>query len=336
MNAGSILYEVYFTMKRSHIIALTASGILLVCGQVAAVFAHREFQSAVYVWESDIANRRKLYAPARAAANHAVELNPLNGYAMFFVATNSFLLEKHDQAIKEFKQSLRYMPHAANVLRLLGQAYFYKQNYAESSNVFTRFFLMNPLPKVTPEYLFRLQALALYRSRQYGGAATIFVDAEKFNQHRAELLQLRVVNALLLNQITMADYLYRRFRFKFPDNRIIPAEILARSLEGNKLRSSTRFFETMRMRGDADPSTLKILALAYSKKDRFDEAATVLHQATQATPADAELYLMLGDVCYKMERWQESADNYVKHLQLMPKSPLRAEIEKKLVLKKPR
>jgi tetratricopeptide (TPR) repeat protein len=292
--------------------------------------ALREYQADIYVGESDNANSAQLYARAREMANRAIALNPENGYAQFFLGTNEFLLNHYQESINEFVRSEKYMPHLANVLRLLGQSYFYLQQYPQAVAVLDRYFLMNPFPKVTPEYMLRVHSVALYRNREYGRASIRFVDAENYNQHRVELLQLRVVNALLLNQVTMADYLYRRFRFKNPQDRIIPSEILARSLEGAKLRSSTRFFETMRMRGDADASTLKVLALAYSKVDRYIDAISVLRQALQSTPKDPELYLMLGDVNYGLQHWKEAADYYVRHLELMPKSPFRKEIEQKL------
>lgn len=309
---------------------IAAVVVAIVALQFLAIRSFAQYQSEAYVSESRTASDRGLPGKARQPAQRAAQLNPLNGYAHFYLGTSAFLQKNYDEAVAAFTQAVRYMPHTPNVLRLLGQAYFYRNEYDDAGHVMQRYFRMHPDPGVTPEYLMRIWTVALYRGGEYGKAAANLTDAERSGAHRLELLQLRVVGALMLNQISMADYLYRRFRHHFPAGQVVPAEILARALDENKLKTSIRFFETIRMRGNADLSTLKVLALAYSKENRLQEAITVLNQAARVSEKDPEVYLMLGDVHFHKGDRASAARYYKQHLDLMPASPYRDEIAKKM------
>lgn len=304
----------------------------VLAAEMLIVSSVRRFHVELYVNESDILNQKQRYSEARELAARAARKNPRNGYALFFMGMNEFLLNQHRDAASDLEKAVRYMPHLPNALRLLGQCYFYLDQYDPARETLESFFRMDPNPRVTPDLMRRLRALSLYRSRHYGEAVTELAKADVFDSpaFRTEVLQSRIVNAVLLNQIMMADYLYRRFQFILPSARISPPEFLAGAMTANKLPTLIRFFETVRLRGNADASALKALGLGYVRTQRLDEAITVLNQASHLAPNDSEIPLFLGDVHAMRKDLAQARKSYGEHFRLDQKSPYRAQIARNL------
>jgi hypothetical protein len=64
---------------KSPYIRYAITGLLLLLAQVAVVFAHRDYQSETYIFESKTASDARDFSRANTAGVRALELSPLNG-----------------------------------------------------------------------------------------------------------------------------------------------------------------------------------------------------------------------------------------------------------------
>jgi tetratricopeptide (TPR) repeat protein len=303
---------------------------LFIIAQFAAFGAIKQYTSEVTTSLSDRYSQEKLYSKAKSFAKLAILQNPRNGYAYFYLGSPDLVQEQYVEAASSFERGLAVMPHLPNLLKVLCQCYYFSGDYGKSVQTLTRYLRMDPLPKVTPELVFRVWAQSLYRFGDIGRAAIEFAVAESYDSYRPELLQARIGDALMLNQNTMADYYYRRFRQAFPDQQMDPNALFSNALAFGKMTSTLRFLEINRMRGDASAAAHKILAMGYAKVNRLDEAITVLKEASRMAPNDGELPLFLGDIHFQRGQLEEAARFYGNHLELAPDSRFRKEIEAKL------
>ncbi|MCX7019745.1 MAG: tetratricopeptide repeat protein [bacterium] len=300
--------------------------------QILIFRAFRQYQAEVDVYRSDELRAKQQHAQARQLAWEASRNDPYNGYAYYFSGTSEFYLDQYQQAIQTFREAEKYMPHLPNVLRQVGQCHYFMNEFEAASSVLERYFLMDPVPQVGPDVMFRYRAQALYFALKFGEAAVALARADDYDNFRMEILQSRLANTLMLNQITMADYLRRRFRFCFqgrPEHIDAPM-LLAAAMAGGKLQILLRFLEVSWMRGDADSGTLKALGLGYVRSNRTDEAIAVFQQAYRLDANDTEVPLFLGDVYMKRGDAKTAEDWYRRHLRLSPESPYRDDIGKKL------
>lgn len=306
---------------------VVAAGLLT---QLAAFQAYRGFFSEVYSSESADFSGRRLYARAHESALRALQMNPQNGYALFHLGSNLILQDRYADAAATLKHAERYMPHLPNLLRLLAQSLYFSGDYRGSAQAMERYFRMDPVPQITPERMLRLYAFALCRAQESGPAAIAFASAETFDESRKELLEARTANSLMLNQITSADYAFRRFRRLFPTQPLATAQLFSEVLAADKVPVAMRFIEVLWMRGETSLPLLKALVLSYMRTNRCSEALTLLKQAIPKHPTDADLQLYLGDVYYRMNNVRAAREAYRRHFQLAPNSPSKAEITKKL------
>ncbi len=296
-----------------------------------AVFlgAARQYQADVLTHESIRLYEAGTYPKSRELAARAIQIYPNNGYARWRLGANELYLEQYDQAVRTLAVARTTMPHLPQLYRLLGQCQYFLKDFAHAADTLDIFFSMEPEPRVAREVMHRMYAQSLYRSQRFGEAAVALARAEEFQAFRPELMQSRIVNAILLNQNIMADYLYRRLRTLYPGTPLDSAELFSNVLAENKLAGATRFLEFLRLRGDGDLSLRKLLALGYFKGRRLDEALTILNEIRSATPKDAEVHLFLGDVLFQKGDLPAAQAAYREHLNLDPKSRFRDEIQKK-------
>ncbi|MBX7244126.1 MAG: tetratricopeptide repeat protein [Candidatus Sumerlaeaceae bacterium] len=292
--------------------------------------AARQYSAEIKVAESDRLNQAKKYSEARQAAWEATQKDPNNGYALFNAAINEVAQNRYKEAIPYLEKALECMPHLPNVLRLLGQANYSIASYDKSVKYLDRYFLMNPRPAVTPEYLFNLYGQALYRGLKPGRATYVFSVADQYPGYRAEILHSRVITALLINQLTTTDYCYRRMRTSTPRKLVDPAELFSACLETNKLGTAIRFYEQLWIRGETDPEALKTLAMSYSKVKRYDEAVVVLKQAYNYASTDPEISLLLGDIHATKQDNRTAVDWYNIFLQNSKDQSLKDEVTTKV------
>jgi tetratricopeptide (TPR) repeat protein len=304
--------------------------VAFVCAEALWLSAYADYQGEVFVYDSDQHNQRKAFPKARELAKQAIAFNRYNGYAYYLLGANEYLLDHYGPAIENLNLALRFIPHQTNVLRVLAQACFQHKQYADAVRSMERYFHMDPAPRSSADEMHSLRGQALYRAEFYGPAAVHLATAETYPTYRAILLQTRLSDALLMNQINMADYIYRRFRRACPKEQIAFKELFSGALYTGRLQSMLRFFEIMRMRGDVDSETLQYLALAYIKADRLDEAIMVLKEALRYSPNDPNVYLFFGDIYFKRSDLPNARENYRKHLELNPQSPYRPDILQKL------
>lgn len=307
-----------------------ALGALCLCPSIVCLHAYQRYLAEVYTSQSAEASNRKSYSTARQNALLAVEADPRNGYALFHLGSNEFRLERYREAAQTLQRATPYMPHLPNLLRLIGQTFYLSRDYEACAQNLERYLLLDPLPASTPELIFEICANGFYRSQKAGNAAVALTRAEIYPQFRAPLLQTRIFNALLLNQITSADYAFRRFRSFYPQNPLNAAELFSDVLAADKLLPTVRFLEIQHWRDTLDPMLLKTLVLSYMRLERLDEARTLLKKLLLEHPNDPDLYLYLGDVAYQLKDMPAAREAYERHLKLQPRSSQRAEIEKKL------
>lgn len=290
----------------------------------------RQYESLVYMSDAEAQVQQQAASKGKESAVKAATADPLNGYARYFIGTSYLLLNDDRNAIEAFRRAGEFMPHIPNVLRLLTQCLFSLKDFKAAADAADRYFAMDPSPKVTPENLLRIRALALERSMEFGRACIALTDADVSPMFRTEIAQFRVANAIVMNNITLTDYLYRRLRFYFPKEGIEPAAILSECLAAGKIPMLLRFIEILRLRGEVDASMLKALALAYTKMGRYDEAQTIYNEARTIAPQDPEVYLLYGDLQYHRGDMKQAKELYDTYLQIAPHSPLRVEIQTKL------
>lgn len=312
-------------------VLISVTGITVaIVAQLLTLYGMNQFASEALASESIRLFEARDYPKSAELAAAAVKKAPFNGYAWWRLGTNQLYLEKHKDAIRIFQDSLPYMPHQPQMLRLLGQAHYFLGEYPEAAAVLATFFAMEPKPRVAPDIMLRMLAQSRYRTSDQGDAAIQLADAEQYGEYRAELLQSRVVNAILMNHVISADYLYRRLRSLYPDSKLSSAELFTGALAEGKLDSAVRFLEFLRLRGDSDLSLRKVLAMAYSRAGRLEESLTILREISATVPQDPEVHLFLGDLLARKGDIPGARMSYREHLRLDPKSGRRAEIEKKL------
>ena len=269
------------------------------------------------------------HSKSRELADRSIRLNPRNGYAYWRLGANELYLEKFSSADQTFSAGLRFMPHLPQIYRLIGQSRYFQKHFEEAGQTLNKFFRMEPAPRVALDIMHRMRAQSLYRSQHYGEATMALSMAEEFPQFRAELMQSRVVNAIIMNQNVHADYLYRRLRGLFPNQPLDSTELFTGVLAENKVQSVVRFLEFLRLRGDNDPSLRLTLAMAYMRQQKMDAALTILTEIRAEAPSDPQVYLLIGDVLERKGDIKGARENYSIHLKLTPKSPYRAELEKR-------
>jgi len=301
----------------------------LMIAQTLMLVAYAHYEAEVLASDSDRLTTRQLYSRAREQAQRALALNPSHGYARYYLGYLELLQERYWEAIRVFQSAIPFMPHLPALLKMLAQGYFFSGDYAHATQTLDRYLRMDPSPRTSPELIFRMWAQALCYSQEFGRASIALAKAEAYPKFRSELLQTRILNSILLDQIPMADYYYRLFKFFSPTNRMDPGPLFANALAAGKLQSLTRFLELNRMRGELDGSTEKILALAYAKQGRLDLAIVTLRRAMGFVPNDPEIPLFLGDI-YLQQGDAKSAESYYRlHLQLAPESRFKKEIQQK-------
>jgi tetratricopeptide (TPR) repeat protein len=295
-----------------------------------ALHAVNQFSSEALASRSIQLFESREYPKSTELAAAAVSKAPYNGYARWRLGTNELYLERHKDAIRTFEGALPFMPHQPQILRVLGQAHYFLGDYSKAAAVLSTFFAMEPEPRVAPEIMQRMLGQSYYRTSAQGDAAVSLASAEDYPEHRAELLQSRIVNAILMNHVISADYLYRRLRHLYPNAQLSSAELFTGAIAEGKLDSAVRFLEFLRLRGDSDLSLRKILAVAYGRANRLDEALTILREIKAVAPGDPEVHLFLGDLLLRKGDTEGARTAYREHLRLDPKSDRRGEIEKRL------
>lgn len=284
------------------------------------------YTAEVTASEADSLTKRQLHSQARQMAEISIGQNPYNGYAYYFLGYIELLLERYQEAIKHFLAGEPYMPHLTQLLKMLAQAYYFANDFEKSAQVFDRYLSMEPIPRTGADNIFRLWAQALSRTQEFGRATVALAKADSYDTYRNELLQSRLLNAILLNQVPMADYYYRAFKTAFPHKTLEPMVLFSSALAAHKMEALIRFLELNRLRGELDATSEKILAMGYAKQGRFHAAIAVLKTAARIAANDADIPLFLGDAYYQLGDMQNAIENYRRHLRLLPNSPFRKEL----------
>ncbi|MCX7625124.1 MAG: tetratricopeptide repeat protein [Candidatus Sumerlaeaceae bacterium] len=259
-------------------------------------------------------------------AQLSISQNPCNGYAYYYLGYVELMQDRHDEAIRNFKTGEPYMPHLTQLLKMLAQAYYFAGSFETAVKAFDRYLSMEPTPRVGADNIFRLWAQSLCRTQEFGRAAVALAKADSYETYRSELLQSRILNAILLNQVTMADYYYRVFKTCFPKKALEPSSLFSGALAAQKMEALIRFLELNRLRGEIDPTSEKILAMGYAKQGRLHEAVAVLSTASRISPNDSEIPLFLGDAYFQLGEIDKACEQYRRHLRLFPESPFRKEL----------
>lgn len=299
---------------------------VLALGNAVGFISVVNYTSDVTASEADVLTKRQLYSKAKEMAELSIAQNPYNGYAYYYLGYIELLLERHREAIRCFLVGERYMPHLTQLLKMLAQAYYFAGDFETAVKAFDRYLSMEPMPRVGADNIFRLWAQALSRTKEFGRATVALAKADSFDAFRSELLQSRILNAILLNQIPMADYYYRAFKRCFPNKTLEPMAIFSGALAAQKMEALIRFLELNRLRGEIDPTSEKILAMGYAKQGRLHEAVAVLSTAARISPNDAEIPLFLGDAYFQLGERERACLQYRRHLTLFPQSPFRKEL----------
>lgn len=293
------------------------------------VSAERRYASEVLSAEADVLTKQQLYSRAIESASSAIAQNPYNGYAYYHLGYATLVLERSAEAIEILRQGLPYMPHLPQILKMLGQAYFFVERFEDAAAIFDRYLAMDPAPRAGADSILRFWARSLSASQQFGRATVALAKAETYEAYRSELLQNRLLNSVLLNQPNLADYYYRTFRHLVPSAAIDPVSLFAQALAAQKLAALVQFLEVNRIRGEKDPMAEKLLAMAYAKQGRLREAIAVLTAAARLLPEDPEIPLFLGDAYFQLGEKEQACLHYRRHLELAPQSPFRDELAKK-------
>jgi|GEM_PF-2061426 tetratricopeptide (TPR) repeat protein len=300
--------------------------LLLVLVSAFFLWASQLYLSEVDASLSDQLTKQQLYPRATEAAQTSIQRNRYNGYAYYYLGYILLTLERYDQAIDVFLTGLPYMPHLPQMLKMLAQAYFFAGQYKEAVAVLDRYLAMDPEPRAGKEMIFRLWAQGLSYSQDFGRAALALAKADSFEQFRSELLQTRILNAVLINQVVMADYYYRLFKHFLPEGKLDPTALFSSSLAASKMDSLIRFLELNRLRGAVDATAEKILAMAYAKVGRMKEAIAVLVSAQRLVPNDPDIPLFLGDAYAQQGEKAKAIECYKRHLTLLPQSAFKKEL----------
>lgn len=287
------------------------------------------YSAEVTASEADVLTKRQLYSQAREMAELSLQQNPYNGYAYYYLGYIELLLDRHQEAIAVFERGRPLMPHLTQLLKMLAQAYYFSSQFDKAVETFDDYLTMEPMPRVGADNIFRLWAQALSRTQAFGRATVALAQADSFDTYRNELLQTRILNAILLNQTAMADYYYRAFKHALPKNTLEPMALFSSALAAKKMESLIRFLELNRLRGELDATSEKILAMGYAKQGRLAEAVTVLLTAQRFAPKDPDIPLFLGDAYFQLGELEKAKECYRRHLQLVPTSSFRNDLIKR-------
>lgn len=313
--------------RRIFTVALVMSAALM---QLTVINAFGKHHSRVLVQKSTTILSNPERAPAAEEfAREAVDLNPYDGYAWFYLGTAKYLQNDFSSAVTLLTQSLAYLPHSYNSIRLLAFSSYQIQDYKTAAAEFDRYLTMMPSPSVSPDLVFNRAGLSKLRTNDLDDAAFYLIQATAAAEEKNDNLRGRMFAAVFSNRFGTAEYCAKLFRFHAPDADLNPFDMLAGALQTGKMQQATRFLETLISSNPDDLSVVKALAAAYSRSNREEAAKELILKAIQDNPENASLHLAMGDLFYAEKRYDEAIIYYDEHLRLQPNSNFREDIARK-------
>lgn len=313
--------------RRIFTVAILLSAIFM---QFAVINAVGKHHSRVLVQKSTSILSSPERAPiAEAFAYEAVDLNPYDGYAWFYLGTAKYLQNDFPEAVSLLTHGLDYLPHSYNSIRLLGFSNYQMQNFKNAAADFERYLTMMPSPSVSPDLVFNRAGLAKLRTNELDDASFYLIQATAAAEVNHDNLRGRMIAAVLSNRLGTAEYCAELFWFHAPDAELNPFDMLAGAMQTGKTSQATQFLETLINRNPGDVSVVKALAAAYSRSDREETAKDLILKAIQENPENASLHLAMGDLFYAEKRFDEAIIYYDEHLRLQPNSNFREDISRK-------
>lgn len=262
-------------------------------------------------------------------ATQAVQLNPLDGYANFQQGIALYLQKRYKEASEAFTESQRLLPHSFNALRMVAYASYSLNDFPAAAKLFSEYLDMNPVPTVTPELVYKMAAAAQINTQQLAEANQVLLKATELATDKAEVLHLRVMVSVLLNELWTASYCYSALKFHSPDKQLNPFELLNNVTAANKLPETIAFLQSLRESNPKDTGIIMGLAIAYNRSGQFEEAIKTMEAGLAADPKSADMELMLADILYDGKQYERAFQHYDKHLKLAPDSRFRQEVLQK-------
>ncbi len=298
--------------------------------QLAVINAVGKHHSRVLVQKSTtILSNPERASAAEAFASEAVDLNPYDGYAWFYLGTSKYLQNDFAEAVSLLTRGLDYLPHSYNSIRLLAFSNYQMQNFENAALEFERYLTMMPSPSVSPDLVFNRAGLSKLRTNKLDDASFYLIQATATAEVKNDNLRGRMIAAVLSNRLGTADYCAELFRFHAPDTELNPFDMLAGAMQTGKTSQATQFLESLIKKDPDDVSVVKALAAAYSRSDREEAAKELILKAIQENPENASLHLAMGDLFYAEKRFEEAIIYYDEHLRLQPNSNFREDITRK-------
>lgn len=308
---------------------VVAGAFLLSLG--ASYLAASQFASEVYLSDSERFQTQGAYARGRELAYRSALANPRNGYAHLALGTNELLLGNHASAAEAFDRARATIPHQSNVLRLHGQSLVALERFDEAAVIMDSLYAMDPAPRTGADLLMQVRAKAYMFDGKYMEGLALASEAVVWQAAVADLFGVRLASSVAGGLARYGEALTRSYQRRFPHGQVDIQMALKVAISEERIAPLRRLLTLLWLRGDADASMMKSLALLFIREGQADDAVFVLNQIRRRFPDDPEIPLMQGDALFQAEHYEEARAHYRAFLALNPDTRFRSEIEAKLV-----
>ncbi len=284
------------------------------------------FRSKILTHKAYIENRRGNYQSGLNFAKQAIALDKWNGYAYYYAGLNEISANKPSDALTYLYEANGIMPHLPSLYRLLGQTEYTVGKNDLACKHYQDYLTMEPIPVSSPGKAYFIYGQSLYRNGQYGEAAYMLQEAEKYDDFSTRTLSSRLLSAIVLNEPRFAQYLFRRYLLKTHADKVTSSDIFTANMALLKPESFLEFANSVKVNISDNFGAIQAIALAHAKLGNEKEARENIARLFKLDEQNPDVYLTEADVCTLLGDTLGAQNAYQQYLDKCPNSSLRSQI----------
>jgi tetratricopeptide (TPR) repeat protein len=300
----------------------------LVLGQYLFVRAAAQYFSESLTYEAQLFNNRDRYAQGEQYARVAANLNPLNGYAQFHIATSEYLLDRYQESADQCTRALPLMPHMATLLRQRGECYHQLRKFPEAAADLLTFLAMAPQPPANGGHLMIVAAQSLLANKRPAEAAFWLNRAGADKSALADAQINKAQAAVAIGDAYMLGSALMAVVSRQAEDKLDGPALLKHALATNRLPVA---LQGLSLASSAFPQSIPVTKTLAAGYVRGADPAGIefLKKAIASNEQDSELQFMLGDLYFRLKQFPDATQQFDRVLTINPDSPYRVQIEQR-------